>query len=352
MTAYGYSEDPQDITLAYVQNAVAERLGDRGPEAKALHWTPMRHQGTSGARLQRIELEMTGADRRLRLILKIGGSKQETLFYQHIAGRLPIQTPHVFDARFLSDGTAWILMEEISGAKSGLDWTVGDYRMVISDMAEFHASNWGDPNGFREADWIAQTNPQTIAQRIGLVGESLWAVGRSWIPESIPDVFNRRRLELMELVLGRSQLLDPLLDFGCTLVHGDYWFHNVLITADGRRVLIDWDSCSLWSGLWELAYFLNLLKAIGPGVWRDALPITESDAMSWYLQTLQEHGVRIAPDDFAQGMVIARIWQPLAHWLHQLAQVAPQPASVLSEATVRFLDTTFSRWEQDARSIL
>lgn len=367
-------QSPEEITRDYLQQVIVARnpsadlVVDRhgvdrphasspesdGPPLTVEEWrlAQTENPGTSGASLRRIEVRLTHTDKPLHLVLKIGGTGREARFYQSVAAQLPIETPRVYDARLLDDGAPWVLMEEVPGVKDGLRWTPGDYRRVVEDMAAFHARYWGREEELAAIGWLEAPTPANVQRRVDKVRADLDAVAGSWVPELLPDVYRPERLSLMRSLLDQPAWLNPLLHLGCTLVHGDYWFHNVLITSDGRRVLVDWDSCLIWSGLWELAYFLNLLHAVGGGAWREELPVSEADASAWYRAALGRHGVAISQADFERGMVIARVWQPLAHWTRQnaVASTMPRPTA-LSESGMHFMRVTFDRWEEDARRL-
>lgn len=210
-----------------------------------------------------------------------------------------------------------------------------------------HAHHWGRLGELTGFDWLQQPTSTHVQSLVNSVKEDLATVAASWLPQAMPEILSPERLRLMHSTLSQPDFLAPLLELGCTVVHGDYWFHNVLITDDGRRVLVDWDACRLWSGLWEFAYFLNLLHAVGPGEWREEPPVSEQDAETWYSQALQEQGIEISKPDFDRGLAAARIWQPLAHWLRQLSIASRGAPGVPGDGVMRFMRTTFDRWEQE-----
>jgi hypothetical protein len=179
------------------------------------------------------------------------------------------------------------------------------------------------------------------------------------VPQALPEVFGPDRLSLARIVLEQpDRVFAPLLAAGTTLVHGDYWFHNVQITGMGRRALVDWQDPQIWSGLWELAYFLNLLLAVGPGDFREALPFDEDLMVGWYADALASAGADLPRSAFDRALLAARVWHPLQHWVRQYGYAISRdllPTRDLRDAypgAVQFLVSTFSRWEQDARTLL
>src|SRR4029077_10531939 len=98
-----------------------------------------------------------------------------------------------------------------------------------------------------------------------------------------------------------EEFVGPLRDLGFTLVHGDYWFYNVLLPPDGRRVMVDWQAPMIWSGLWELAYFVNLLRPMNGYRYR-LLPVPESDIVEWYRSELWLCGLTFDDQEFDQAL--------------------------------------------------
>ena len=124
-------------------------------------------------------------------------------------------------------------------------------------------------------------------------------------------------------MLDRSDdVMGPLLRPETTRVHGDYWFHNVQLLPDGRRLLLDWQTVRLFSGIWELVYFLDLWHVIGRRSFRIQIPETERQVAAWYVDALRKCGVDIEDDVFQEALASAYIWQPLAHWLTRYGGIA------------------------------
>jgi hypothetical protein len=293
------------------------------------------------------------------LILKLEGGQKEIFFYRELASRLPVDTPRVLDARILDDGRAWLLMEEITGVKDGLTWDEVDYKAVLSDMARLHAHFWAKTGWLDDCVWLWRADDESLRALVAARRRDLDVIAASWLPQALPEVFEVDRLSLAIRVLEQPEnVFGPLLAAGTTLVHGDYWFHNVQITNAGRRALVDWQGPQVWSGLWELAYFLNLLLAVGPGVYREELPFDEDLMISWYADALAEAGVVLSKNAFDQALMSARIWHPLQHWFRQYSYSITQGLppthniQVAYPGAVQFLVATFARWDQDVHALL
>ncbi|HET9495254.1 MAG TPA: phosphotransferase [Chloroflexia bacterium] len=317
------------------------------------------NKGTSGSQLYVVSVDRTSDNVSLRFILKVNGGQKEVFFYRDLASRVPVDVPRVLDARILDDGRAWLLMEEIADVKDPLTWDEADYKAVLSDMARLHAQFWGQTHLLDDCTWLWRPDERSLQELAAARKSDLEVITGSWLPQALPEVFGTDRLSLAKLVLEQpDSVFGPLLAAGTTLVHGDYWFHNVQITGTGRRSLVDWQDPQVWSGLWELVYFLNLLLAVGPGHFREELPFDEGLMVGWYADALAEAGVDVPRGAFDQALLAACVWHPLQHWVRQYGYAITRdllPTRDLRDAypgAVRFLVSTFSRWERDARTLL
>ncbi|HKP54166.1 MAG TPA: phosphotransferase [Chloroflexia bacterium] len=346
------------ITAAYLDSLLGVYSGEPYQEVASFSVEPL-EKGTSGAELYVVTINLASGSAPLRFVLKLAGGRDEVFFYRELASRLLIDTPRLLDARILNDGRTWLLMEEITDVKDGLAWDEADYKAVLSDMARLHAQFWGRANLLDDCSWLWRPDDPSLQALVAARKSDLDAISASWLPQALPEVFGAERLTLAMRVLEQPErLFGPLLATGTTLVHGDYWFHNVQITNTGRRVLVDWQDPKIWSGLWELAYFLNLLLPVSSHAYREKLPVDEELMISWYADALAEAGVVLSKSDFDLALLSARIWHPLQHWVRQNSSAATLgrlPDTSIRDkypAAVRFLEATFARWEQGVHTFL
>lgn len=351
-------DSPDTINAGYLESLLGRYYGVPGQEVAGFSVQRL-ERGTSGARLHVVSIKQISDNTPLRFILKLDGGRKEVFFYRDLASRLPVDTPRVLDARILEDGRAWLLMEEIAGVKSGLAWDKADYKAVLSDMARLHARFWARTNELDDCPWLWRPDDGSLRELVAARRGDLDVLSASWVPQALPEVFGADRLALAGRVLDQPEkLFGPLFAAGTTLVHGDYWFHNVQVTHAGRRALVDWQDPQVWSGLWELAYFLNLLLAVGPDFYREELPFHEDLMIDWYADALADAGVVMPRSVFDQALLSARVWHPLQHWVRQYSQAVTQgllPAESIQDrasGAIRFLAATFARWDQDAHQLL
>ena len=357
------------IDPGYLEPLLRAFLGEPRLTVGTINIEPL-GRGTSAANLYTVVVQPAYGSNPVRLVLKLDapGHLTEVQFYRDLAGRVDVDTPRVLDARIVGDGRAWLLIEDLAHAKDGLAWTEADYHDVVRDMARFHASLWEQTDSVDDCRWLWRPTREATQEQVAALRDHLATIESSGLARAVPDILSRKRLFLIKDVLERSEdVLRPMLAAGTTLVHGDYWFYNVQVLPHGRRVLLDWQECRVWSGLWELAYFLNLLHVAGRRrfSYREQLPVPEETLIGWYAEGLRARGVALTHGVFEDALACAYIWHPLLHWLPRLAQIGEEatrlPAwSLLSRtppavsallaaagygAARRFLATTFDRWE-------
>lgn len=338
---------PANVSATYLQACLASIVG-RTPGAVTEVTVARLGKGTSGDELYTVRALADGAPVRLVLKLNQPDEVAETLFYRDLAHRLAVDTPRVADARVLDDGRGWVLMEDIQ-AKDDLTWTEEEYRAIVADMAAMHATCWNSPalDAYR---WLWRPTREAVREIMGGLG-GLAATMQSSLPESLAPIFGGGRLARIVEMLNRSdELMGPLLKAGMTLVHGDYWFHNVLLTDDGRRTLIDWQGCRIFSGIWEICYFVDLLRAVGPREFRE-LPLPEEQIIDWYREGLRRGGISLSDERFADLYRRARILQPLVHWFRLTGSYLMSDTQAVSPEGMKFLTEEFDRWDRDVEQL-
>lgn len=346
------------ISTAYLESLLRNYSRDSYQAISDFSIQPL-DKGTSGSKLYVVLINRASGSEPLRFVLKLEGGEKEVFFYRDLASRLPVDVPRVLDARILDDGRSWLLMEEITDVKDGLAWDEVDYKAVLSGMARLHSKFWARTYLLTDCSWLWRPDDHSIQELVAARIGDMKAISASWLPQALPEVFGADRLALAISVLEQpKKLFGPLLAAGLTLIHGDYWFHNVQITNGGRVVLVDWQDPQVWSGLWELAYFMNLLLPVGPAIYREDLPFDEDVMISWYADALADEGVVLSKSVFDEALLSARVWHPLQHWFRQYGYAVRQnllsPGAIKDENpyAVQFLTSTFARWDRDVRTLL
>jgi Phosphotransferase enzyme family len=249
--------------------------------------------GTSGARLFSVDVATDTVQEPLALLLKISrpGRLTEAYFYRDLASTIPLSTPAVVATGIAGD-SGWVLMEKFE-ARPHSSWKDVDYKIVIEDMARLHAHYWGNVDSIRRS-WLEEMSLERVQERARELVELSRRIEDSWLAGAAPEIFENGRLARVRDALDNAETIaQPLREAGLTFVHGDYWFFNALLTADGRRFMVDWQGPMIWSGFWELAYFMNLLLALDGDGFRD-IPVPERNLGQWFQAALRSHGIEFS----------------------------------------------------------
>jgi hypothetical protein len=336
---------------AFLQPLVREHLADPTAVVENISVRPLAG-GTSGQALSLVTVTLAACGETVDLVLKQCAAVPpvEVLFYRSLVPKVPVSVPRPLWTALATetDRAAWVLMEKVAVVGSG-PWTASAYHAAIEDVARLHALYWGRTEMLTmpwlwRPDQPAITTAATMASAIDLVHTS-------WVQQALPDILTDACLAAIEQTLPRwGALVDDLLSLGVTLVHGDLWWRNIMLLPDGRRTFIDWGACRIFAGIWDLAYFIDLLRAVWHGEYR-ILPVPEERLVSWYQEALRTYGVEPSHADFRRAYSAARVLEPLEQWFGQLAEIALDEPFDIHPATRRHRAGVFNRWQRNAREM-
>jgi hypothetical protein len=217
-----------------------------------------------------------------------GGVPYEAAVYAEVLRDFGPGTPRLRGVWSPDDGkTTWLVLEALDHALR-VTKVEGGVAAAAAWAGRFHAST-------------AATPPVT---QPGLLREHDDGYLRGWIDRTrrgatSPD------LSWFPTVCGWAHdLVDVLLSAPVTVVHGEYFPHNVLCDAEGVHP-IDWESCAIGIGEIDLATIVE--------GWNDATVI--EDAVRAYRDARWPDG---APTDFPDRMLAARVHTQF-RWLGDLA---------------------------------
>ena len=336
--------DADDIaTRERLQAVFPAYLGSDDFEVEAVRIAPL-GLGTSSAKLYGIDVVLAGRPDTVQLVLKtMNPPAREAHFYADLASELPLATPRVA-ASEIGEAGGWILMERLY-PRNPMAWNRNDYRRVVEEMALLHARHWNRVESVSR-HWMQPSSPEALRESAAELQRTVETIAGSWLATEFSSIFSPGRIRRILAILENVERFASILrKAGLTLVHGDYWFYNVLLFDDGRSVLVDWQSPMIWSGFWELAYFINLLMPMGGAGFRE-MPTAEAEIVTGYRDAIRANGVDISDFDFSACLDAGRVLQPLLHWLPQLAGSAVLEPHPVSEPTKRFFSKTFDGWEE------
>lgn len=252
--------------------------------------------GKSGARLDRVVLDGEpyvvkyldpDADWTMRAAGVDGGAVLE-LWRRGILTRLPdcIDQPIVGMAH---EGVTVVLMRDVgdslvpvSDAPVPLDQHLG----FLGHMAALHAHFWEtdlDIDVVPAATRYLELSPRTAEREAALGSPPLVPrlIGEGW--PLFAEVAPRAAEVVVPLTVDPAPLVTALAATPATLVHGNWKLDNLGTTADGRTILLDWETPGRGAGLSDLAWYLAINCR--------RLPQSKEAAIDAYRSALEGRGI-------------------------------------------------------------
>ncbi len=204
---------------------------------------------------------------------------REVMFYQSIADKVQIRTPHCFYAAIDPATEDFVLLlEDLGHLRIGdqvTGCTLAEARSVLSAVAGLHASTWRTT---RFPDVISHNNP---AQRDGMIQafQVGWPAVNAKFPELIPASAQVAGESMPTAVAG---LLEEICHDPICLAHVDVRLDNLFFAGD-EVVFLDWQSVCTSAPEQDLAYFIT--QSVPPTV------RAQEDLVAYYHGELVRHGV-------------------------------------------------------------
>lgn len=303
-------EGPEDVTPEWVTAALTEAGVLQAGRVTATEWERVGEEHGFTGLVGRVELryEETAGEPPPSLIVKLPMATGETVsgwrarqerdpalmrqYYERCVReqRFYSETPVTFAPRLYYSAAddaqqrVVLLLEDLSGGRQGdeLDGcSVGDARLVIDQLAPFHARWWGDralASGFP----MSGQDPQARKERYpGQVDPFLERYG-DLLPNGLVDVLDRLRSQLVFVA-------DALHAREKTLIHADLHLDNMLFDARGDRrsvTVLDWQTVSVGPPAIDVVRFLFGSLSV------EDRRTAENELLERYLGLLHAHGVR------------------------------------------------------------
>ena len=182
----------------------------------------------------------------------------EVRFYQELAPRLPMRTPHVLHADIeVSTGRFVLLQEDMAPAQQGdqlAGCTLDQASVAVDELVKLHAPFWGDP-ALDELDWLHR-DPEGNRTFMTMFLPNLWDGFRERYRDQLGTEVHAAGDSLFAAL---GAYLDPG-DTPLTVVHGDYRLDNLLFdpTPGGVPIaVVDWQTCTHGAGLQDVSYFIG-----------------------------------------------------------------------------------------------
>lgn len=217
--------------------------------------------------------------------LALGSYENEVRFYQQVAPRVRIRTPHVYYADIdVPTASFVLLLEDLRSSRPGDQLSgcgVGEAEVAIDELVGLHAPLWSDPWLERLA-WLHRDRAGQQAFLLGLLPQ-LWAGFNDRYKERLgSDVHTAGAALFAHLDAYVNADTEPW-----TVVHGDYRLDNLLFAPAGDRVaVVDWQTCTHGPGMQDVAYF------VGAGLLADTRRDAERRLVTRYHGGLVDAGVQ------------------------------------------------------------
>jgi hypothetical protein len=303
-------ERPVDVTPEWVTAALTEAGVLQAGRVTAAEWERVGEEYGFTGLVGRVELRYEEADGELpaSLIVKLPMATGETVsgwrarqerdpalmrrYYERCVRehRFYSKTPVTFAPRLYYSAAddaqqrVVLLLEDLSGGRQGdeLDGcSVDDARLLIDQLAPFHAQWWGDrapASGFP----VSGQDPRARQERYAGQVDRFLERYCDRLPNALVDVLDRLRSQLVVVA-------DALHTREKTLIHADLHLDNVLFEArgDGRSVMVlDWQTVSVGPPAIDVALFLFGSLSV------EDRRTAERELLERYLGLLHAHGVR------------------------------------------------------------
>lgn len=183
---------------------------------------------------------------------------REVQFFRTLADQTPIRIPKSYYAAMNDDGSEAVIIMENMGGNRAIDQvegiTIEDARACIDALAAWHANWWNKVDGIAEnGAALPLQNPIYPVMLPGLFAQG-------W--EKLTNSENCQPPANM-LPIGPKYgaaipgLLERLFSGPITLLHGDFRGDNLMFSADGTPIVIDFQLGHIGSAAYDLAYFIT-----------------------------------------------------------------------------------------------
>lgn len=290
-------------------------LPDRRPSVGRIRGIRVTCQGSTGQlRFLMVLKEPQGTTR----AGMAGAGRREVAFYQCLAEQTPIEIPDMLASQ--SDGE-WMIFEYVQTSTVSEQWTAEEYLIAIDNLTILHDRFWSLENDLNIYKWLGR--PLTRDFEIYIQAASLGL--RRLLKRGTIPIFDQKPtyLSMLEdLVNQGGRLAQELKNIPSTLIHGDYWPGNLLVSSTGKLVTYDWQHVSIGPGILDLVKFYQTSR------WRfDPLPLSQAEMTTRYRSQLaKKNGFTWTDQAWDQHWDNALLWLFLTEWVDLIAQI---PTSIL-----------------------
>ena len=185
----------------------------------------------------------------------LGGYRRELEFYQRVAGRAPMGTPHVHAARMVDGTTDFVLVLEDLQSWENADHLAGlsmeRARIAVADLAALHGWSMNPANSLPAGVFPGLDTPAVRDVFFPVFGLA-WPIYLEHAGQPVPasvaryaERFTEYAPQALEALSRRSMLL-----------HGDIRADNMFFSGDTMKV-VDFQFASVGAGASDIAYLVS-----------------------------------------------------------------------------------------------
>lgn len=272
-----------------------------------------RLKGTSSAETYQLRI----CTEKINVIFKNQTTLNEWLFYKEITPNYEVPAPKTLAISKTSD-VLWIIIEKVTKGLHPKKWKKEDIKNALKAIACFHSKfyNKVEQERFKEfpkltiKEWRHKKKElYENLNKAKLVAKNYEDV----IPITIEEI------ERVKKEISKTKYIDSLQRSGITLLHGDSWIYNFMLTKNDLHI-IDWQDCFFGPSALEILHFYDLLpfKIDGMKVGLREIPITLNEIIDIYLRELSKNKIKIKKSDFKESMKAAIFFQLAHYWAPRL----------------------------------
>ena len=275
---------PQGAVTGFETTVIGAGIGFIGTVARLT----LSYDGAPATAPATLVAKVPSADPGSRAVgMMYGLYEREVRFYQHLGQDAGIPVPFCYHADFDANGSAIILLEELTGGRFG-DQVAGstpeEARLSIQHLARFHAKWWDSPR-ITEHPWVVP-GETLVRGPLEMMYDACWQL----CLQRFDSLFTPSLRAIMpELGKRTLKAMDGFFLGSRTLCQGDYRPDNLFYGAPGsgrELVVCDWQAPTFSPGISDLAYVITGSLLV------DDRRKHEHDLLAEYHQLLNQGGVK------------------------------------------------------------
>jgi hypothetical protein len=313
--AAGLRRNSGDPTLAITQIRLAitqireREITQRLPAVGRLRGLRVNTDGTNGKQSFNLVLKETHGSTRVGAA---GAGLREVSIYLTLKEHLPVRLPTLIAAHPKGE---WLIMIHLPPGRRPDKWQAADYLLAADQLAILHDRFWGLEDLLATYSWLESPlqSDRDIYLQAAIQNAKKLANSESPLLSQQTQL-----LEVTKQIIDQvDTIIEGLLAFPSTLLHGDYWPGNINIHPNQGLTVFDWEDAAIGPAVFDLLSFIQ------GSSWHFApLPLSSDEIISHYLNRLATTGGRtLDQEEFQFQWDCAVMWTFINGWVSRLAKL-------------------------------